>query len=291
MWLSDAIDWVLEGWRQLQTKEALALIVSLCSILIAAAGFIYTVRSKRRDASTAARNELHVCISELSKIRSEREEKQRELGERYLSPENARTRTGFNDKIKLYLSKAVLLTTRYRRIDISSFESLLLGATLADEAKYRGSLQFYQRAVRTSADRADKAAALRVYGRALIASGYPRRGRARMRRAARLFAALSNKRGYDDDKMNYEAADTYARLVRTQLRWNYRKKTAADLMDLRRAIANIRDSRHRQSMQSELDEITRSAGPPAVALADGVVPEPTPAAAPGNQPAASTEMS
>jgi tetratricopeptide (TPR) repeat protein len=281
-WLNEAIDWVFTTWRQLQSKDALSLIVSLCSFVIAAAGFIYTVRSKRRDANTAARNDMHSCISEISKIRTEREEKQRELGDEYLASENVRMRTIFNDKTKLFLSKAVLLSTRYRRLDISSFESLLLGAALADEGKYRASLQFYKRAVTTSADSADKAAALRVYGRALIASGYPRWGRWRMRQAAKLFSALSSKRGYDDDKMNYEAADTYARLVRTQLRWNYRKKTAADLIDLRRAIANIRDPRHRQSMQSELDEITRSAAPPAATVPDAVVADPTQGATPGS---------
>src|SRR5262249_58832366 len=149
----------------------------------------------------------------------------------------------------------------------------------ADEGKYRTSLQFYKRAVETSADAADKAAALRVYGRSLIASGRPRSGRWRMRKAARLFSALSRKRGYDDDKMNYESADTYARLVRTQLRWNYRKKTRADLADLRRSITRIKDPGARQSMEEALAEITGSPHPPAEP-APSLPPSPTPAPAP-----------
>src|SRR5262249_8571118 len=146
----------------------------------------------------------------------------------------------------------------------------------ADEGKYRTSLQFYKRAVETSADAADKAAALRVYGRSLIASGRPRSGRWRMRKAARLFSALSRKRGYDDDKMNYESADTYARLVRTQLRWNYRKKTRADLADLRRSITRIKDPGARQSMEEALAEITGSPHPPAEPAPSLPPPPPAP---------------
>src|ERR1700726_3497086 len=145
-WLTEAIDWVFTTWRQLQSKEALALIVSLCSFVIAAAGFIYTVWSKRRDANTAARNDMHSCISEISKIRTEREEKERQVADEFYSAENAPIRASLNDRTKLYLSKAVLLSTRYSKLDITSFENLLLGAALADEGKYRTSLRFYKRA-------------------------------------------------------------------------------------------------------------------------------------------------
>src|SRR5215471_3482308 len=212
-WLNAAIDWVLAGWRELSSKDALSVIVSLFALAIALASFGYIVRSRRRDANAAARTDLHSCISEISKIRAEREGKERELGNNFFSAEHAPMRTNLNDPMRLYLSKAVLLSTRYRKLDTGPFENLLLGAALADEGKYCTSLQFYRRAVETSADAADKAAALRIYGRSLIASGRPRSGRWRMRKAARLFSALSRKRGYDDDKMNYESADTYARLV------------------------------------------------------------------------------
>jgi tetratricopeptide (TPR) repeat protein len=281
-WLNDAIDWVPAGWRQLPSKDALGPIVSLCAFVIACASIAYAIRSKRRDATTAARNDFHSCISEISKLRTEREEKERELGDKFYGAEHAPIRANFNDKTKLYLSKAVLLSSRYRKLDITSFENLLLGAALADEGKYRTSLEFYQRAVATSADAADRAAALRVYGRALIAAGYPRGGRRRMRKAARLFSALSRKRGYDADKMNYESADTYARLVQTQLRWNYRKKTRADLIDFRRSIARIKDARARQSMEEVLAEIT---GTPRT------IAEPAPDPAPALAPAAANATS
>jgi len=182
----------------------------------------------------------------------------------------------------LYLSKAVLLSTTYRKVDLSSFESLLLADTLADEGKYRESLQFYKRAVGISADRADEAEALRVYGRALIASGRPRAGRRRMRKAAKLFAGLSRKRGYDDEKMSYESADTYAQLVRTQLRWNYRKKTRIDLTDFRRSIGRIKDPQARRSLEETLAEITGSARTP---VDRPPVAPPLPAPAPGDSPA------
>jgi tetratricopeptide (TPR) repeat protein len=287
-WFNALIDWVLAGWRQLPSKDALSVIVSTCSLLIALASLGYTIRSKRRDATTAARNNLHSCVSEISKIMTEREEKERELGDKFYSAEHTPMRASLNDRAKLYLSKAVLLSRTYRKVDLSSFESLLLGAALADEGKYYASLRFYKRAVKISADPADKAAALSVYGRALIASGHPRWGRWRMRKAAKLFAALSRKRGYDDDKMNYESADTYARLVRTQLRWNYRKKTRADLTDFRRSIARIKDPHARQSMEEALAEITGSPRTPAEPPPG---PSPAPAPASGLSPAVATVTS
>src|SRR5262249_36883516 len=195
------------------------------------------------------------------------------------SAEHAPMRTNLNDRMRLYLSKAVLLSTRYRKLDIGPFENLLLGAALADEGKYRTSLQFYKRAVETSADAADKAAALRVYGRSLIASGRPRSGRWRMRKAARLFSALSRKRGYDDDKMNCEGAAPQAGLVGAQLRWNYRKKTRGAFADRRRSITRIRAPGPRQSLEEALAEITGLPHPP-VEPASSLPPSPTPAPAP-----------
>jgi tetratricopeptide (TPR) repeat protein len=285
-WFNALIDWILAGWRQLPWNDALAVIVSTCALLIALASLAYIINSRRRDATTAARNALQSCVSEISKIRTELEERERELGDEFHSTAHEPMRRSLNDRIKLYLSKAVLLSTRYRKVDLSSFESLLLGDALADEGKYRASLQFYQRAVGISADRADKAGALRVYGRALISSGRPRAGRRRMRKAAKLFAGLSRKRGYDDDKMSYESADTYAQLVRTQLRWNYRKKTRIDLADFRRSIARIKNPHARQSLEEALAEIAGSPRTPAEPP-----PGPAPAPALGHSPAVAPAIS
>jgi tetratricopeptide (TPR) repeat protein len=279
-WLDTVTQWLLAGWRQLPSPDALGVIVGLCALVVALAAFGYAVRSRRRDAGAAARNDLTSCISELSKLRTEREEKERQLGEAFYTGEHAPIRASLNDRTKLYLSKAVLLSTRYRKLDLTPFDCLLLGATLADEGNYRTSLQFYKRAVETSADAADKATALRVYGRALIAAGYPRSGRRRMRKAAKLFAALGRKRGYDQDKMNYESADTYARLLQTQMRWNYRSRTRADLLDLNRAIRKIKDRGRRQSMEDALDAIIGSRRAPAEPMPTPP-PMPSPAPAPG----------
>ncbi len=79
-----------------------------------------------------------------------------------------------------------------------------------------------------------------------------------MRKAAKVFSALSRKRGYDDDKMNTESADTYAGLVQTQMRWNYRSKTRTDLIDFNRSIGRIKDRGRRQSMEEVLAGITGS---------------------------------
>jgi tetratricopeptide (TPR) repeat protein len=283
-WLNAAIESVLAGWRELPSKDALSLAVSMCSFVIAIASFGYVIRSRRRDATTAARNDLHSCIAEISKLRTEREEKERQLGEKFHTAEHATIRASLNDRMKLYLSKAVLLSTRYRKLDLTSFDNLLLGAALADEGKYRTSLRFHQRAVKTSADAADKAAALRLYGEALIASGRPRRGRRRMRKAANIFRSLSRTRGYDEDKMNYESAQTYARLIQTQMRWNYRSKTRTDLIDFNRSISRIKDRVHRHAMEEVFAGITgsrRAAAEPAPAVAAEVstVPAAVPAAA------------
>ena len=278
-WFNTLIDWILAGWRELSPKDALSVVVSSCALVIALASFGYAIRSKRRDATAAARNDLHSCISEISKLRTEREEKERQVGEEFYSAENAPIRASLNDRAKLYLSKAVLLSTRYSKLDITPFDNMLLGSALADEGKYRTSLRFYRRAVKSSVDVADKAAALRVYGQALIASGHPRRGRWRMRRAARLFSTLSRKRGYDEDKMNYQSADTYARLVQTQLRWNYRSKTRTDLIDFNRSISKIKDRGRRQSMEEVFAGITGSRRTP---------PEPSASVAPAPDPAPAT---
>jgi hypothetical protein len=263
-WFNPLGDWLRETWRQLPSKDAVSLIVSLCSFALAFAGLMYTMRSKRRDATTAARNDLHSCISQISEIRAEREAKQRELGDEFHSAQNVPLRMTLNARTNLYLSKAVLLSTRYRKLDISSFESLLLGAALSDQGRHGASLDFYKRAVRISADPFDKATAQRVYGRALIASAHPRRGRWHMRRAAKLFSYLSRQRGYDADLMNYEVADTYGRLIQIQLGRGYRKKTAQDLIDFRRAIVTIKEPR-RRTMEELLEQITNpGAAVPAV---------------------------
>lgn len=278
-WLNAGIEWLLAAWRQLPPNDALSLGISICAVVVALATLGYAIRSRRRDATAAARNDLAACLSELSRLRTEREEKERQLGEAFYAAEHTPVRTSLNERTNLYLSKAALLCTRYRKLDLTSFDNLLLGAALAGEGKYRTSLQFYRRAVRTSADAADRAAALRVYGGALIAAGRPRAGRRRMRKAAKLFSALSRKRGYDDDKMNYESADAYARLIQTQMRWNYRSKTRIDLIDFNRAISQIKDRGRRHAMEEVFAGITGSRRAPAEAA-------PMPAPAPAPSPAA-----
>jgi tetratricopeptide (TPR) repeat protein len=287
-WLNAAIEAVLAGWRELPSKDALSVAVSVCAFVVAIATLGYTARSRRRDATTAARNDLHSCIAEISKLRTERKEQERQLGEEFYAAQHAPMRASLNDRMKLYLSRAVLLSTRYRKLDLTSFDYLLLGAALADEGKYRTSLRFYKRAVNTKSAAADKAAALRVYGQALIGSGRPRWGRRRMRKAAKLFSALSRKRGYDEDKMNCESAETYARLVQTQMRWNYRSKTRTDLIDFNRSISKIKDRARRQAMEEVFAEITgsrRAPGEPAPGVAA------TASAAPAALPAAATASS
>ena len=132
-WLNAAIDSVPAAWRELPSQAALGLALSLCALLVAIASLGYTIRSRRRDAGTAARNDLQSCIAEISKLRTERAEKERQLGEEFYAAEHAATRASLNDRMKLYLSKAVLLSTRYRRLDLTPFDHLLLGAALADE--------------------------------------------------------------------------------------------------------------------------------------------------------------
>jgi hypothetical protein len=252
------IDWIIAAWRELTSKEALTVTVSAFSFVLALASLGYTVFSKRRDAHIAARNELHSCISKISEIRAKKDDKRLELGDEFLSNKHTAMRVILNDTIKLYLSKAILLITRYRGLDISSFENVLLAAALADEGKFKHSLKFYRRAVKTSADKADKATALRVYGRALIAAGYPRWGRSRMLKAAKLFFTLSETHGYDDSVMNYERADTYSRLIATQLRWNYPKNLSIDLAAFKESIGRIGDDRRCKTMEELLDNYSRA---------------------------------
>src|ERR1043166_9185740 len=96
-WFTPLGEWLRETWRQLPSKDAVSLIVSLCSFALAFAGLMYTMRSKRRDATTAARNDLHSCISQISEIRAEREAKQRELGDEFHSAQNVPLRMTLNE--------------------------------------------------------------------------------------------------------------------------------------------------------------------------------------------------
>ena len=237
------------------------MVVSICSFVLAFASFAYTVRSKRRDANAAARNDFHSCISKISEIRSEREEKERELKDDFESLEHRAMRARLNDKLRIYLSKAVLLRTRYRRLDISSFENLLLGAALADQGRYTASLRYYRRAVRLSADSADKALAMRVYGRAMIGAGYPWLGRRKMLKATRLFSRLSNTRGYDRDLMIYESTETYSRLVRIELRCGYLDHVQEDLNEFEWSIPKIKHAKQRQSMEELLTKLKKESQP------------------------------
>src|SRR5262249_59810601 len=91
------------------------------------------------------------------------------------------------------------------------------------------------------------------------------------------FSALGRKRGYDQD---YESADTYARLVQTQMRWNYRSKTRTDLIDFNRSIREIKDRGRRHAMEEVFAEITSARRAPEEPLPPIGPPAPRPASVP-----------
>jgi hypothetical protein len=186
------LDWITALLQELEPKDILTLILSSFSLVIAGIAFFYTMFSKRRELAISVRNDLHDCILKLSENKVQFENLRRELGEDYHKVKHWRERTALGEQRQLFLARAVYLIETYRRlVDSTSQEFLLIGAALADQGEFSGSLRFYKRSVRYALDGRMEATALRVYGRALIASGSAKAGRRKMLKSVAVFKKLS----------------------------------------------------------------------------------------------------
>jgi hypothetical protein len=146
------LDWITALLQKFEPKDILTLILSsllsLFSLVIAGIALVYTVFSKRRELTISVRNDLHDCILKLSENKVQFENLRRELGEDFYKVRHSRERTALTEQRGLFLARAVYLIERYRRlVDSTSQEFLLIGATLADQGEFSGSLRFYKKSV------------------------------------------------------------------------------------------------------------------------------------------------
>jgi hypothetical protein len=154
---------------------------------------------------------------------------------------------------QLFLARAVYLIERYRRlVDVTSQDFLLIAAALAGQGEFSGSLRFYKRSVRYALDERMKATALRVYGRALIASGSAKAGRRKMLQSVTIFKKLSERVGYERKRMIYEMADTYQRLIYIETQHKIYQHAASDFAIAEQLLEQIQDKGRRKTMKEYL---------------------------------------
>jgi hypothetical protein len=243
------LDWITALLQKLEPKDILPLALSSFSLVIAGIAFFYTVFSKRRELAISVRNDLHDCILKLSENRVQFESLRRELGKDYHKVQHSRERGALTDQRQLFLARAVYLIERYRRlIDSTSQEFLLIGAALADQGEFSGSLRFYKRSVRYAHDGRMEATALRVYGRALIASGSAKAGRRKMLKSVAVFKRLSQRVGYEREQMIFEMIDTYLRLIRIETQQKILQHAASDLAIAEQLLEQIQDKGRRETL-------------------------------------------
>ncbi len=257
--------------QKLEPKDVLTLIISLFSLVLAGTAFFYTVFSKRRELAISIRNDLHDCILKLSENKVQFASLRRELGGDYHKVQHARERSALVDQRQLFLARAVHLIERYRRrLDVTSQDFLLIGAALADQGEFSGSLRFYKRSVRYALDEKMKGTALRVYGRALIASGSAKAGRRNMLKSVAIFQKLSQRAGYEREGMIYEMIDTYQRLIRIETQHSIMKHAASDLADAEQLFEQIQDKGRREILGELLK--ARESDLAALGLTKGIQP-------------------
>jgi hypothetical protein len=274
------LDWITALLQKLEPKDVLTLILSsfslvlsLFSLVIAGIALVYTVFSKRRELTISVRNDLHDCILKLSENKVQFENLRRELGEDFYKVRHSRERTALTEQRGLFLARAVYLIERYRRlVDSTSQEFLLIGATLADQGEFSGSLRFYKKSVRYALGGRNEATALRVYGRALIASGSAKAGRRKMLKSAAVFRKLSQRRWYDREQMICEMIDTYQRLISIETQQKILQHAASDLAIAEQLLEQIQGKGRREwagellkARESELAALGLTKGDSAIA--------------------------
>jgi hypothetical protein len=276
------LDWITALLQKLEPKDiltlilsSLSLILSLFSLVIAGIALFYTVFSKRRELAISVRNDLHDCILKLSENKVQFENLRRELGEDYHNLKHRRERTALGEQRQLFLARAVYLIERYRRrVDSTSQEFMLIGAALADQGEFSGSLRFYKRSVRYALDERMEATALRVYGRALIASDSAKAGRRKMLKSVAVFKKLSQRVGYEREQMIFEMIDTYQRLIVIETQQKILQHAASDLAIAEQLLEQIQDKGRQKTLEELLK--ARKSELAALGLPEGIRPSAEP---------------
>lgn len=242
-------------------RDVPAFVVSIFALLVSGVTFWYTIKSKRRDTERSARSDFAEIVNSLVDLREKRDTLQRELGSDWGKSKTFETRAALGDKQRSLIARAVSLLDSYH-IDASDIEYILIGASLADDGRYRESLQYYEKAMDVSPSLLARASARRPYGRALILAGHVERGRAELLRAACEFKNLSTaEAGLDTDRMHYLRAHVFRTLIwaqirvgsKTDLREGYNK---ADLQhDFSELVASTEAIKHHYDWNDLMDTI------------------------------------
>jgi tetratricopeptide (TPR) repeat protein len=162
----------------------------------------------------------------------------------------------------LYLSKALLiLEENEATLSLSDFDYMMLASNLIDLGRTSESVRFYRKSMEIAArsnNAVGHAAARRVYGRALIASGQHEEGREEMLAAVQAYERLSEQGEYDRDRMRDQAAETFRRLIWVELQANQISTASNDLAALEELVAKVREPTKRRPLESGLEELRRT---------------------------------
>jgi hypothetical protein len=248
---SNMFQWIAD--LKLEPKEVGTIAVALVSVCIATANWIYTMRSKSREAWKAANSDFNSAVKELIELRYKREEAKRELGKEWGLNKHSAARISIADQREFVLSNALHLLSKYK-LEPSSIGYTMLAANIAESGRPLEAVPLYKKAVDVASNDTEEASSRRVYGRALILVGQFASGREEMVKAAALFSHLSKRDGYDQDVMRNGYADTLRRLIWTALYSGYHEWIRADLDEFTKSIPFVRDAERRQSLnESEIE--------------------------------------
>lgn len=231
---------MLELIGELESKDKVTIFISLLSFVVAATAFFHSLRSKKRETVRDARASFERYISETLTLKNKIEELRFSLGDAFADPGHAARKVSLFDQRELCIEKLRHLEAQglFRPMPA---EYLLLGAVLIETGRAAQSVPFYQKAYRLSINSDDKAAAQRVYGRALILSGDMRNGRQHLIHACRRFRILAETREYDESKMMFEAADCYRRMIFAEMYVGCFDNALGDFQALKVLTNEIRD--------------------------------------------------
>jgi tetratricopeptide (TPR) repeat protein len=231
--------------------SGLALFISLCVA-------VFNVLAWNWKNLDEAKKALTDNVLGLVTARQKLEEFRLDAGEKFATIQYQAHRTALTDQRQLYLSKALQVVARNKKLSPSYFEYMMLAANLIDLGRTADSVAYYEKSLalaKANKDEIAEAATRRVYGRAQIAAGQYVPGRENMLAAATDFKALATRRAFDRARMLEEAAETYRRLIWVGLQAEQTDKLNEDLSALEALIHEIRDPVRSRAMASALNEL------------------------------------
>jgi tetratricopeptide (TPR) repeat protein len=200
----------------LDARDLATLAVSVTALIVSLTSLWHTITSKRHETERSAQTRFSEIIEAMVDLQEKRNELQRELGKEYYSLANSSMRVNLSDKRQLLISRALQLLNAHR-LSPSDSQYMVIGAALANAGRYAEAALYYRKGIEVAATDLDRASLQRGYGHALILSGELNRGRAELIAAADTFRSLEAHAGLNPDRMRYEQADVFHRLLLAQL--------------------------------------------------------------------------